>query len=72
MIKPRILIEIKGGDVLYIAASSDMDILLIDYDNLECGNVFDGTPLEPDRIQTVNELNEYAEEQTKQFKNNGK
>ena len=67
MSKSTILIEISGGNVQRITSTEDINIITIDYDNLECGDVFDGKVLSPDAIYDIDSLNQYIKEETKKY-----
>lgn len=67
MSKSTILIEISGGNVQRITSTEDINIIMIDYDNLECGDVFDGKVLNPDAIYDIDSLNQYIKEETKKY-----
>lgn len=68
MNKPRILIEVIGGIVQHIASTTnDIEIILIDHDNLQEGEKFDNTPLSPDQIMNITEMNQYIEKETEKY-----
>lgn len=70
MAKERILIEVKGGNIQHIAASQDIDIVIIDHDNLSAGNgslAGWDVPNEPDRIATVDEIKSIGQDLVKEY-----
>ncbi len=36
--KPKVLIEIDGGNLSFVGANQDMDIIIVDWDNIEQGD----------------------------------
>ena len=43
--KPKILIEVRGGVAEIIASTVQMDVYLFDWDNINSGDEFDGKPI---------------------------
>lgn len=49
MDKPKIIIQVSGGNVNAVMSNQDIDIVIVDYDNLKEGSVLDSV-LSPDII----------------------
>jgi hypothetical protein len=54
MSRPIILIEIKAGCLIATSATEDMDILLLDHDSLEKGQITCKDMLKPDQVVSRN------------------
>ena len=52
MKNPKIIISVKGGNVVGIGANQNIDIIVIDYDNISQGDKPISGILEPDFIYT--------------------
>lgn len=62
-----ILIEIRGGNIQNIIASSDIKVKILDHDNLESGDEIETSFYEADSIQTAEEIDEYFETELKKY-----
>jgi len=51
--KPKLIITVKLGTVQHITSNVDLEYVIVDYDNLECGDDVDLSILSPDLIKDV-------------------
>lgn len=64
MTTPKLLIEIRGGNIVYMACTNNLNIVIIDHD-LDESSV---NTYEPDNILSHKELNNYIDEITNEEK----